>query len=468
MKGLAPAIAVVLIAMIAVVAEGIIMTNFIYKLDTIQHSARTIDIVQSIDLMESLRDAVKKSLDYSFYQSLYDVASKGGYDKLDSVKSLNCQPYWKVYSDQSYLSEDFWGGILRNIKSQTQEHFGIYKEQLQKVTRNQNIAIPEYEIIMDNSESSVTLTVNSKGKITASKELYTVSDTLNFKRDYDIDILKIYSTSKTEFINKDPLTNAISDADKNKMRAVSETCKNFDKEYCEVGEGCSGSKVFTCEDLLNENCENADDKFKSTIRGTITSVGNTLSKDYSEKAIGYSISILDSKTEHATKTSGPTAIGGGDTNAGCGCKEKVTECPDGADWNDVDNNICKKCPSDAQKVDLPNNICQKCIEYTSDDPETDEVNEEKCTNPTDMWQDAWTLVCKKGTYCKNFSLKCEYNYKGATLAKISATDLDNQYSVYDTDEKSIAPRNIELQFLELVSSPVDYNPIEMQTNSCPN
>lgn len=154
------------------------------------------------------------------------------------------------------------------------------------------------------------------------------------------------------------------------------------------------------------------------------------------------------------------------TDAGCGCKEKQPKCPDDAEWIDTANNICRKCPSDAQKIDLPNNICQKCSEYIPDDPETDDVDEEQCTNPTDVWQDAWKEECKPGTYCKKFSLSCEYNYKGAVLTEILASDTSNKYPVYDKSENTVAMRNIELKFLDLSSNPADYTTIELQTNTC--
>src|SRR3989304_8904161 len=78
MKGLAPVIMVIFVILaISLVAEGVFLTNYIAQIDPVRRAVQEIEVVQGINILEALRNAVEKSLDYSFYQAVYDGAKRG-------------------------------------------------------------------------------------------------------------------------------------------------------------------------------------------------------------------------------------------------------------------------------------------------------------------------------------------------------------------------------------------------------
>ncbi len=400
MKGLAPVAAVVFgILVVLLVGEGVVLNNVISNFETVRRSVFQSEIALAIDIVETLRAAMIKSLDYSFYQALYDVAARGGH------QASTCQAYWRVYSDTFYPQK-----FLDNIVAQTQENLNVFGDKLQV----QNTDIPEYSIRIDKSGTDVKLTATAKSKITASRDFYTVSQSQNFVKEFDIDVSKIYENSKKEFIDRQPehLQERTSDVDKNQMPLL---CKRYEQEYCEQA-------PVKCEDMLNINCRNADEVYREKIISAIENIGPSLTSKYSVQKISYDVGVKDSFVEHKTDEIATEVCSGGSTSCGCNCighTEITTKTV---------------CSTDAEGV-------QSCTD----------VQEEK-------------FVCDY--YYKKFSLKCTYDYKGAVSAKISAADLSESYPLYEKSDNSVALRNVNLQFLVISSNPTIYKPIQIPTGLC--
>ncbi len=454
MKGLVPvAGAVIGLLVVVLVAEALILNNLIARFETVRRTIFEIEIVQAINVLESLRTEVRRALDFSFYQALYDVAAKGGYPT-----SSDCTPHWRLYSNTNFPEK-----FLNNIQLQTQGNLNVYGNDLEnkiKDSNSINVDVPSYIVALNDLDTSTKLTVTADDKLVASKTFYTISNNPNFEKTLPIDISKIYDISKIEFVDKDPIKEAIINVNQNQMTPPA-ACKLFDTEYCEAHPKCQQPQSLDCETLLTNNCKNADEVFKSKVKDVVINIGNDLSNKYTQEKIRYEVTVSDSRAKHETKSQTNELVG--DQRCGCKVSHIETFCPNGTDWNDGVN--CKRCPSNAQKRNIQNRVCLLCTgNFIPDNPLTPE-NEESCDGSwVDAWVDAWQQRTVCDVYCKRFSLKCTYDYSGAVSAQTSATDLTNKYPVYD---KTTDFRNIKLQFFALSSNdPSNYKPIDAPAKIC--
>jgi hypothetical protein len=133
MKGI---IEIVLIAAIAlIVIEGFFLNVLIGKQIALKQTAKEIEIVKSVNKVES----VKKGLPYSLYYSFQEALRVGGYDSFSQVEDM----------------EEF----EKNISI----IFGDYREELRKAS---SIIIPDGRIELLRDGDELTLTFSSQGLIT--------------------------------------------------------------------------------------------------------------------------------------------------------------------------------------------------------------------------------------------------------------------------------------------------------------
>jgi len=133
MKGI---IEIVLIAAIALILiEGFFLNVLIGKQIALKQTAKEIEIVKSINKVES----VKKGLPYSLYYSFQEALRVGGYDSFSQVEDM----------------EEF----EKNISI----IFGDYREELRKAS---SIIIPDGKIELLPDGDELTLTFSSQSLIT--------------------------------------------------------------------------------------------------------------------------------------------------------------------------------------------------------------------------------------------------------------------------------------------------------------
>jgi len=134
-KGIAP-LAIALIAMLVLVGvEGVILVNFVYRMEFSIRAAKEASIVEKINEVEFVKRGLDKALIYSFHQASYFIASKGGYSDFDGVPSYNCIPYWRNYATTNYPTN-----FLENIEDNSIKDLNSYAEAL-----SNDITVPEYE-----------------------------------------------------------------------------------------------------------------------------------------------------------------------------------------------------------------------------------------------------------------------------------------------------------------------------------
>ena len=133
MKGV---IEIVLIAAIALILiEGFFLNVLIGKQIVLKQNAKEVEIVKSVNKVES----VKKGLPYSLYYSFQEALRVSGYDSFSQVRDV----------------EEF----EKNISI----IFGDYREELRKAS---SIIIPDGRIELIRDGDELTLTFSSQGLIT--------------------------------------------------------------------------------------------------------------------------------------------------------------------------------------------------------------------------------------------------------------------------------------------------------------
>lgn len=127
-KGIASIILLALVAGIGIITlEGIIVTNFVAKSETVIRTVRETAILEAANAMEFLKRSLQQAVKYTFYQTSYDVAKKGGYAYFENTNSWCFErgiPYWRNYSRTFQDSES----VKRNFTDSAVEIFDCYSE----------------------------------------------------------------------------------------------------------------------------------------------------------------------------------------------------------------------------------------------------------------------------------------------------------------------------------------------------
>jgi|YelNatPaOPRAMG01_1025707.scaffolds.fasta_scaffold23605_6 hypothetical protein len=133
MKGI---IEIVLIAIVAIIVmEGFFLNVLIGKQVTLKQTAKEIEIIKSVNKIES----VKKGLPYSLYYSFQEALKVGGYDSFSQVKNM--------------------GEFEKNISI----IFDDYREELRQAS---GIIIPNGRIDLNYDGDKLTLTFSSQDLLT--------------------------------------------------------------------------------------------------------------------------------------------------------------------------------------------------------------------------------------------------------------------------------------------------------------
>jgi hypothetical protein len=200
-KGLIQTVVIALFA--ALVVEGLIFVNFIYRIETIQRAVREAEIIRAINSVEFVKQALDNALTYSFYQGVYSTTTRGGYSDLSNLKSHQCIPYWRVYDETYYPSTE---DVMKNIQETTLKIFNNYGAALS----NELITVPSFtDISMTKEKNVFTVNVSSAEKIKLETENLNISDNLNFSKKIEIKFFDLFDKGKSNFIDKDSIKEAM-------------------------------------------------------------------------------------------------------------------------------------------------------------------------------------------------------------------------------------------------------------------
>jgi len=193
------------IVAVVLIAEGIYVSNFITKTSVLQIAVRETDIIESVNLMEFIKNSMQQALDYSFYQASYDVARKGGYDKL-TIGSYNCAPYWRYYTS----TIDFPTNPLDNLSSATKDKLNQYASAL-----SYDISImPTYnDVSIVNSGDIIKVSAIASKKLGIRRvNFYSISDNGNFSSEYQMKFFDLFQRGKANFIDSDGIESVVQQA----------------------------------------------------------------------------------------------------------------------------------------------------------------------------------------------------------------------------------------------------------------
>jgi hypothetical protein len=127
LKGAILAAAILII--VVLVAEGIFVTNFISRTETLQRSAREVEVITAVNVVELTKNSLHQATDYSVYQASYDIGRLGGYyptfPKQLPVEESTCIPFYRIY-DNSWTPT-----VRQSMQNRTFEVFTQYVTQLE-------------------------------------------------------------------------------------------------------------------------------------------------------------------------------------------------------------------------------------------------------------------------------------------------------------------------------------------------
>jgi len=180
MKGIGPL--VVLIVVGAIALYGVLIA-YVFGRTTIDQQAQIENsILSTINKMEFIKREIPTAMKYSFYQSSYDVANRGG--DPSATYSYNCIPYWNVFG------QDRIPDYQENLNKVFLTIFSKYLSSMSSSIVN----IPKFQVSVSNSGK---LTISSdQPLVITNAEFYTVKDTSTFSIDVSPDTIGIFAAGK--------------------------------------------------------------------------------------------------------------------------------------------------------------------------------------------------------------------------------------------------------------------------------
>lgn len=181
MKGIVPIILAIVIGALALYG---ILCAYVFGSTVIDSQSQIENtILSSINQMEYFKREIPVAMQYSFYQSSYDVAGRGG--NLASGTSYNCIAYWNIFGQDT----------IPDYQANANKAFlNIFSKYLVSMS-NSAISLPNFQVNEDVSSSKLTISSNELLTIT-NAEFYTVSDSSTFSVDISPDTMGIFNAGK--------------------------------------------------------------------------------------------------------------------------------------------------------------------------------------------------------------------------------------------------------------------------------
>jgi len=210
-KGALPAIAIAAIAMVAVtLIFGIVIHWAIGENESVIRSVREREIIKLINDIEWSKRIMPLVLEYSFYQSSYSLAGKGGYNNPNEVPSYNCIPYWKIY-DEKYAPdrESFEENLNKNLKKYMNDYANALR-----------INLPLYDISYKTDEDFVSVDLTSDENLEMERGIAKVEDESDFSGKFNSNIFKLFERGK-DFVEEDKISYVV-------MSSLGKSCEEID------------------------------------------------------------------------------------------------------------------------------------------------------------------------------------------------------------------------------------------------
>jgi len=206
MKGVSTALMVLLVVILSVItAIGTYFFILASNLENVRRSTIERGIVAEINEVEFLKQNLHQALDYSFYQSKYDVAGLGGYNKIiTNAPKHNNLPYWRTYGDT------FMPQYIGNLEDRTLEIYNIYTNSI----KTDIIKSEASELTVEKSASSTYASVTAfSDPIKLEKPNLTIEESGTIKEIIQTNIFDQFNVGKVNFVdtNPDPILQTVLD-----------------------------------------------------------------------------------------------------------------------------------------------------------------------------------------------------------------------------------------------------------------
>ena len=383
MKGIFVGV-VLVIAILTLVVAGELFVVFSSQYVNLKISLKSSEILKATDIVEAVKRGLEVAYNYSFIQAAYDIGKLGGYDDESSIKE------WRNYDSTNYPLS-----YIDSLETRTKDYIKIYLKNLDNFTFSE----PYVDVVLyytNNELKLAKMAVYFYGPLNYSGHFFSIYDNPNRTISLPLEYFKLYDVSRNLFIEKDSVREAIENAE-NKME---DNCKKI-----ELDDVCENKKE-SPEEALNENCPNADEKFKEKV---INEIETPKSND-----VNINLHVDTIKVKHKSEEK----YGNLQESSDCDCKS--------IGWQQVDNGTTP---------------CNEYCDSNNYQYSKFENNQCFCGNCTEH-------------YKKYYNLRYKYSYFSAVRVIANITT-KSQYLVYDATEGNVKLRNFTLTFNLTTSN--DYN-----------
>lgn len=181
-KGFGPILIFFIAAAAIIVVEGVILTNYLIRAESIVRALKEEQIIQSVNNVEFAKRGLSQAVLYSFNQASYDLGKRGGYFNMPLGNSLDCIPYWKTFNSTN----------IPNFKSEFQKNllkiFNVYGTSL-------GVDIPQYDNVQFDITNNV-MNLTASGMLTDQEDFFTIKDSANFVQSANMNIFKLYAAAE--------------------------------------------------------------------------------------------------------------------------------------------------------------------------------------------------------------------------------------------------------------------------------
>jgi hypothetical protein len=385
---------VLLIAILTLIISGVFFVVLSSEYINLKISLKASEVLKAADIVEAVKRGLEVAYNYSFLQAAYEVGKLGGYSNESDVKE------WRRY-DATYFPNSY----IENIRLKMENYVEEYLKALEEEMSGFKFRKPSINFLLpENQGKDIKIIVSFDSPFRYSGNFFTIYDNPNrtLYISSDFEYFKLYDTAYNLFIDKDTVRERINVAE-NKM---DDKCR-----LIYLGDVCEEYKI-DVETKLEENCPNADEKFKEKV---IQEIEKPISNDVN-------VNLYVDKDKIEVKRKSREIYDSFQESSDCGCKI--------IDWLQVDNGTttcdeyCTSNNYEYSKFDNSQCFCGNCKEY----------------------------------YKKYYNLKYEYNYFSAVRVIANITT-KSQYLAYDAMEGNVKLRNFTLTFNLTTSNDYSWKPI---------
>jgi len=282
-----------LIAILTLVISGVFFVVLSNQHINTKISLKSSEILKSVEVVEAVKRGLDVAYNYSFFQAAYEIGKMGGYEGEESRKE------WRVY-EATYFPFFY----IENIRKKTENYIHEYLKSLEETASEFKFSQPSVRLFYPDEEGKAKMIVSFSDLFTYFKDFFTIYENSTRVIYLPVEYFKLYDTGYRLYIEEDGIRKVIEEAEE-KM--------DLDCRIIRFDEICEQEKRDR-EEVLNERCPNANEKFKEMI---LLEVETPKSNE-----VNIYISLEEIKTKHKSSES----YEGLSESPDCGCKRSIPVC----------------------------------------------------------------------------------------------------------------------------------------------